>query len=157
MSQYARNTSTSIERSKGEIERTLRRYGADNIVTGMSAAQGLAFVAFHYRRLPLRIRIPLPPADDERFSRSVGGKRKRTPDRARTEWEKACRQQWRVLLLLIKGNLEAVENGVMAAEEVFLPWLVLGGRVTVFDNVREGIADALQSGQLKALPFGRGG
>jgi hypothetical protein len=33
MSRYAENTSVSVENSRGEIERTLQRYGADSLPT----------------------------------------------------------------------------------------------------------------------------
>jgi len=58
-----------------------------------------------------------------------------------------------VLLLLIKANLEAVENGILKPEEVFLPWLMLPDGSTVGQRMCPGIPGALQSGKIRALPF----
>jgi len=155
MTRYARGTIVSTARSAAEIKRTIRRYGGDDIVTGMSARLALCFVQFTYRDLPIDIRVPLPPSQSERFWKTPSGKRARSAEAARAEWEKACRQQWRVLLLLIKANLEAVENEVLDAKEVWLPWLVLPDGRTVGSLLRSGMDKLLESGKLpKALPFG---
>jgi len=131
MSRYATGTSVSVDRSKAEIERTLARYGADDIVSGQSRQSRQAFVQFAYRRLHVEVRITLPDPDDKAFRKSPTGKRSRDERQAFAAWEKACRQQWRVLLLLLKAQLEAVENGVYEPWEAFLPWLMLPTGKTV--------------------------
>lgn len=157
MTRYAKGTIVSVDRSEAEIKRAIRRYGGDDIVTGMSARLGICFVQFSYRDLPIEIRVPLPDYKSDRFWKTPSGKRRRTEDAARAEWNKACRQQWRVLLLLIKANLEAVENEVLEAQEVWLPWLVLPNGRTIASTMKAGMDRLLKSGKLpKALPFGRG-
>lgn len=153
-SRYAEGTSVSAERSKVEIERTLMRYGADDFVTGTSRAMRQAFVAFSYKALPVRMVLPLPDPEAAVFTMSPSGKRERTPEQARAAWEKACRQQWRVLLLLIKANLEAIENGVVSAEAAFLPWLLLAGGRTVYEEMKPGIQKAVEGKTPLALPWG---
>ena len=156
-SRYARGTRVSTDRSEAEIKRTIRRYGGDDIVTGMSTRLGMCFVQFTHCDLPIEIRVPLPDYHSDRFWKTPSGKRRRTEEAARAEWEKACRQQWRVLLLLIKANLEAVENEVLEAHEVWLPWLILPNGRTVIATIKPGMDRLLKSGELpKALPFGRG-
>jgi len=154
MSIYAKETGVSVERSEAEIKRTLRRYGADDITTHSSARRRLAFVAFAYESLPVKMTIPLPDPDSEEFWHSPAGKKKRSPEQARSQWEKACRQQWRVLLLLIKAQLEAIANGVVTPQEAFMPWLLLKSGRTIYEEMGGGIQGAIESGQIKALPWG---
>jgi len=156
MSQYASATDVSVERSEGEIKRTLIRYGADDIVSGQSVRTGQAFVQFVYSGLPLEARIPLPPLSE--FGETPTGRTRREPAALR-EWEKAVRQQWRVLLLLIKAKLEAVENGIAPAEQEFLSWIILPGGETVGQRTLPQVRAAVEKGHLPKLIAGpvRGG
>lgn len=72
---------------------------------------------------------------------------------ARGHWEQACRQQWRVLFLLVQATLEAVENGIMSPVEAFMPWLMLPNGRTMGEEMVPKIERVLQTGELKALPF----
>ena len=67
---------------------------------------------------------------------------------------KECRQMWRVLLLLIKASMEAVELGLGAPEQILLPYIQLPTGRTVGEEVMPGLQKALAGGQLKALPWG---
>ena len=153
MSRYARETGVSVEKSQVEIKRTLRRYGADNIVFGDSAGQRRAFVQFTYENLPVRAIIPLPSPAEARFTKSPMGKRQRDPRATLVEWEKACRQQWRVLLLLIKAQLEGIQNEIFTPREVFLSWLVLPSGQTVSQWALPQLEAAEKHGGLPALPL----
>ncbi len=156
MSRFATDTTVPTARTQAEIQATIRRYGADDIITGESAASATAFVQFRFLGFSVRVMIPLPDPNEERFWSTPSGRRKRTPESARAEWEKASRQQWRVLLLLLKAQMEAVENKVISPEEAFLPWLMLPGGKTVGQEVVPQLLAAAAGGQLKALPFGSG-
>lgn len=156
-SRYAQGTQVPVDRSQLELRGVLKRYGSDDILFGESAAQMMAFVQFRYAGLPVRLRIPLPDPADRRFWETPTGRRKRSSEAARAEWEMSCRQQWRVLLLFLKAQLEAVENGLDTPERIFMPYLVLpGGRGTVGDHLGPQLMAAVAGGQLKALPFPEG-
>lgn len=146
---YARNTQVPVARSKQEAEAILRRYGADEIIMGESAARSTGFVQFLYCGLPVRIAVPLPDSSDAKFWWTPAGKRKREPNEARREWEKACRQQWRFLCLLLKAQLEAIENGLVKAEEVFLPWFVLASGRTVTEEAAPALRKAMEQGGIE--------
>ncbi|MBD3174336.1 MAG: hypothetical protein GF320_04095 [Armatimonadia bacterium] len=153
MSKYASETEVSVDRSEAEIKRTLLRYGADDIVTGHSTRQGAAFVRFFYRDLHIRISMPLPSPEEDRFTKTDKGRR-RTATQARREYEKATRQQWRVLLLLLKAKLEAVENELLPEREMFMPWILLPSGRTVFEEADPGLSRWIETGeQPKMLPF----
>jgi len=158
MARYATGTTVSAERSEVEIKRTLTRYGADDVVTGQSARKRQAFVQFQYKGLPIEIRISLPDINAKEFQETPSGRRKRDAVQANMAWTKACKQQWRVLLLMIKANLEAVENEVLPATEVFLPWLLLPTGETLAKALESKIANVLESGEtMKLLTFEKKG
>lgn len=153
MSKYAASTDVPVGRSQAEIERTLRKYGADDIITGSSQRKREALVQFSYRNLPLALRIPLPDPDDPEFTKTPTGL-DRSPTAVQQSWEAACRQQWRVLLLILKAALEAVENGVLPPEKAFLPWIMLPTGQTVGEAALPHIERMLTSGEVPLLPFG---
>lgn len=121
MGLYAANTSVPTERSKGEIERTLQRYGADEFVSGWDASRAVVMFRMNERRI--RFYLPMPARKD--FEVSSGG-RIRTSDSAIDEaWEQAKRQHWRALALAIKAKLEAVSSGITTFEEEFMAHVVM--------------------------------
>jgi len=150
-SKYAKNTSVAVGRTKAEIEKTLRKYEADNIVFGESKKLSKAFVQFEYRKLNIEITIRLPDSGEKRFWRTPSGRKTRTLDQATIEWGKACRQQWRVLLLLIKAQLEAIENDVISAQDAFLPWLRLPTGRTLGAEISPHIESMIKTGNVPKL------
>jgi hypothetical protein len=51
MSRYAADTSVSAESSRAEIERTLRRYGADGFAYGWEGSRASVMFAMQNRRI----------------------------------------------------------------------------------------------------------
>ncbi len=133
MTRYAENTGVSVESSRGGIERTLQRYGADSLAYGWEA--GRAVVQFAHQGLHIRFVLPLPDKNDRAYTHTPGKGLVRTEADAYKAWEQACRQRWRALALAIKAKLEAVEAGIttfedefMAHIEVFSPGFAVHGR-----------------------------
>lgn len=147
MTKFAESTKVPVERTKAELERTLRRYGADQIVTGWDRGTR-AVVAFRMAGRPIRLEIPMPSrAEVER--RSDGKRRGRAAqDRA---MDQAERQRWRCLLLFLKARLEAVELGIETLDESFLPHIVLPGGGTVGERLLPEIERALRGDALPPL------
>lgn len=110
-SRYAAHTKVPIERSRAEIERVLAKYGCDAFVSGWSN-EG-AIIQFSHKGRSVRISVPYDNENRER----------------------AERQRWRILLLLVKAQLEAVECGLLKFEEAFLPWMVLKSGATVYETM----------------------
>jgi hypothetical protein len=121
MSRYAENTTVSSEASRGEIERTLQRYGADQFMYGWDQDQ--AVIGFRCEGRQVRFVLRMPARDDRTFTHHSRGAR--TPDAALKLWEQACRQRWRALSLVVKAKLEAVDAGISAFETEFLGHIVL--------------------------------
>jgi hypothetical protein len=129
MGEYASNTNVSADRSREQIERTLMRYGADEF--GYKTTRQHALVEFLLNGLRVQIAIPLPQMDDRRFTHTEGRGTIRSTDAALKLWAIACRQKWRILLLMIKAKLEAVDEGITTIEKEFLADIQLPGQGSV--------------------------
>lgn len=120
MGRYASDTSVSTEKTRAEIERTLRRYGCGDF--GYSMVGGTARLGFRMKGLSIMFVLTLPPL--AQFARTPGRHQARTPAATEAAWEQACRQRWRALALCIKAKLEAVECGITTMEDEFLAFIV---------------------------------
>ncbi|OHB65737.1 MAG: hypothetical protein A2Y76_01540 [Planctomycetes bacterium RBG_13_60_9] len=141
MTRYAENTSVSVEKSRAEIERTLQRYGAEKFVSGWD--QTTATIGFVFRGRAFKLSLELPDKAD--FRLTPAGKYERHPDDALRAWEKACRENWRALCLLVKAKLVAVEQGVATLENEFLAYTCLPSGQTVSDWLQPQIERAIET------------
>ncbi len=141
MPTYAQNTQVSTDRSLSEIKSTLMRYGADQFA--VMESRDSASVAFTYSARHVRFDLAMPRRDDEAFTRTPTGKA-RVASAAESEWEKACRQRWRALALVVKAKLEAVEAGISTFDQEFFAHLVLPGGKSVFEQVAPAVAKAIE-------------
>lgn len=147
--QYAKDTSVDAGASRAEIERTLMRYGATSFGyavedTGERSRSAVSFVA-HGRQI--RMVMDMPSRDERRFTHTPGRDQERTRSAALGEWEKACRQKWRALALLVKALLEASESGIVTFEDAFMPYTVVPGTgMTVAEALGEDLSRAVEGG-----------
>jgi hypothetical protein len=143
---YAKGTTVSVSSSQMEIAKTLERYKVHTYSFG--ARPGLAMVEFELTQMPIRVAVPLP----EKPARQKGA----SPETGRTvdlwiRWEQDVKECWRALLLLIKANLEAIERGIVKAEEAFMAYLLLPEGRTVGDVVLPAYHAALKTGLWLAI------
>jgi hypothetical protein len=148
MAQYAAATKVSVEKSRGEIEQILTRWGATSFAYGWQGER--AAISFTVNDRQVRFELPLPQPGERRFTHTATGQR-RAPAAAQKEWEQGVRQRWRALVLAIKAKLEAVESGISSFEDEFLAWIVLPGGTTVADHVQPSIAQAYETGVVAPL------
>lgn len=119
---FAALTKVPVERSRSEIETTLRRYGCTAFAFGWS--HQAAMIQFEHRGRAIKLEILPPPGRSESVV-----------------YQREERRRWRVLLLWVKAQLEAIESKLVTFEEVFLPWTLLADGSTV----------AQSAGQFKLL------
>lgn len=143
--QYAKTTTVSVEKSRAEIERTLERYGANQFAYGRDDDRGIASIQFSANDRHIRFVLTFPSRGEYRFTHSKRGKR--TAENAYAQWEQACRQRWRALLLCIKAKLEAVECGISEFEDEFMAHIVLPGGRTVAETLKPQIEQAYLTGE----------
>ena len=147
---YAESTTVSTEKSRGEIERTLQKYGADQFMYGWDAER--AIIGFRMADRQIKFILPMPDKSDKKFTKTPTGKQ-RTEATAFKEWEQACRQKWRALSLVIKAKLEAVEAGIAIFEDEFMANIVLPNGSTVGEFMLPQIETAYKNGDMpKMLP-----
>lgn len=148
MSRYAENTSVSSEKSRAEIEATLRRYGAGQFMYGWVEDRAVIAFAAHGRRV--QFELPPPNPKSKEFILTPTG-RDRSPAQAEAAYEQAVRQRWRALALVIKAKLEAVEAGITEFEDEFLAHIMLPNGTRMGDWARPQIAHAYATNVMPAL------
>lgn len=154
MTRYAQRTEVPSTRSRDEIERTLERYGATAFAYGWDNGARAATIMFEIgtprgvRRV--RFRLPMPDRHDPEFTRTPTGKA-RTESAARAEYDRAVRQRWRALALVIKAKLEAVAAGITSIEDEFLSHVMLPNGSTVGEWATPQLELAYGRGEMPAL------
>jgi hypothetical protein len=149
MTRYAERTEVASDRSRAEIERTLRRYGARSFAYGWDELA--AVVMFELANRRIRFRLPMPDRNDREFTHTPGKGLRRSEEAIDREWEQAQRQRWRALALVIKAKLEAVAAGITTVESEFLAHIVLPDNSTVGDWAAPQLAIAYERNQMPAL------
>jgi hypothetical protein len=137
---YAQQTSVSSEKSRAEIETTLRRYGASSFMYGTTSDR--AIVAFEANDRRIKFELPMPDPMAREFTHTAAKRQVRSPTQRMEAYEQAVRQKWRALALCIKAKLEAVEAGITTFESEFLAHIVLPGGKTVGESATLAIAEA---------------
>lgn len=112
---YANSTKVPVERTKADIEKLVKKYGAKGFAIGWHNNRAQISFAAHDRHIRFTILVP---------------------EAAQPE-----RSRWRTLLLLVKAKLEAVDAKVVTFEEAFVGDIVMPdtGR-TVWEMTREQIS-----------------
>lgn len=153
MGKYAANTEVSEEKSRAEIETILRRYGADAFSYGWEADR--AIITFRAHDRVIKFEIPMPQRSEfVEYKDRYGYMKARSDNAVWTEWQKARRQRWRALALVVKAKLEAVECGISEFELEFLANIVLPDGSTVGKFVLPKVAEAYVTGGMPRLQLG---
>lgn len=133
MGTFAKNTDVSPEDSMMEIRATLKRYQAKK--TMILEEEERVGVAFEMSDRRVRFVMPLPQSNEFQYVYGTQyghtGRRARSQDEIETSLQKAIRQRWRALLLIIKAKLESVESGIETFEDAFMARLILPSGETV--------------------------
>jgi len=145
---YAEKTEVPADRSRGEIERTLERYGATSFAYGWD--EGRAMIGFQVADRQIRIIVPLPDPKDQSFRFSESG-RQRTQQAHKNAFDQEVRRRWRALALVIKAKLEAVETGIATFEQEFMAYVVLPSGQTLGEYLAPQLEETYRTGQMPAL------
>jgi hypothetical protein len=154
MPTYAAGTDVPSDRSRAEIERTLKRFGATAFAYAWEGDQ--ATIAFKMKDRQVRFRLPLPDPDNRAFTVTPTGKA-RSAVAAEAAYQQAVRQRWRALALVIKAKLEAVEAGISTVEREFLADVLLPNGSTVGDWAGPQLREVYGRGEMPALMPGGSG
>lgn len=145
---YAEGTDVPVEKSQGEIQRLLRKHGAQQLIIGADEARGLSIVGFTIESRQYRIVLKRRVPEKRWSSRPVA--KKDTP-------EQLEREQWRALGLVLKAKLEIASRGDSTVQQEFLAHLVLPNGQTAGEWMEPQIEQAYQGGGMPPLlPSGEG-
>lgn len=154
MSGFADTTAVPAEKTRAEIETTIKRYKADAFASGWD--EGEAWVGFRANDRYVRFVIQLPDPKSKEFTHKVDRYRcsvKRPESQAAAAHDQAVRTIWRRLLLCIKAKLESVASGIETFETAFMAHIVIPDGRTVGEWIGPMLAGAAQAGTLpQALP-----
>jgi hypothetical protein len=136
---YAESTSVSEEKSRAEIQATLKRYGATAF--GYAEEGWRAMISFKADDRYVRIVLPLP---QPRTTRDQG-----------KSWEasheRQTRQAWRALALVVKAKLEAIAAGIATFEDEFMAHIVMPDGKTFREHASPAIQQAYLTGEMPSL------
>lgn len=127
---YAQNTTVGTDKTISEIRNTLNRYGAVGFAFMEDAYS--AQIAFEMKGRRVRFKVMMPePKEYAEVRVSKYRNRQRTPEELKTALDKASKQIYRALLLVVKAKLESVESGIESFDQAFMAHLILPSGQTV--------------------------
>lgn len=153
---FAVKTSVPVAKTRLEVEKLLVTHKAYQHATMMDEIAGVAHVAFTMGTGPqlrqVKITLPLPKRESFARQHRRGRGMVLVSDAQRDkDYEQACRSKWRMLLLVLKANLEAIEAGVTTFEKAFFAFIRLPSGETVHEAIAPKLAQAYETGQVPPL------
>lgn len=122
---YADGTDVPVDRSKRHIEELLMKAGAQGYHAGWQAPTeddpGFDAIEFLWNGRQIRFKLP-------RHSAKVIRRDRRGREMTAAQID---RQRWRVLYLVVKAKIEAVQAGISIFEEEFMAFIVTGSGHTI--------------------------
>ncbi len=132
------NYSTTVDHQKtaeeirkllrGRVRRTIFDEDSVSNITAIQFIINTDHGTFPFR-LPVNVEACYAVLRDQREREEIGGF---------ITMEKARRVAWRILKDWIRAQLGLIDTGMVATEEVFLPYLMLDDKRTMFDALKEG-------------------
>lgn len=135
MTRYAETTTVSSDKSRGEIEKILARYGASSFMYGWDADR--AIVGFIANGRQVRFVLPMPQRGAREFTHTPAKGLLRSPAQAEEAYEQA--------------KLEAVETGIVTFDQEFAMHFMLPNGQTVGEWVVPQIDHIYDTNTMPAL------
>jgi hypothetical protein len=129
----SQDTKTPVDRSKAEVERILRRYGATAFATSNDYHKGRVVVTFVVpdrpgpgaQPIPVKLPLEISRVYLRMFPRSPGDPTVDEIVRHGRQWEQAERVAWRNLVLWIDAALSSSAIGLQTITETFFAHTVV--------------------------------
>jgi hypothetical protein len=134
---YAEGTKVTVSKSRDEIERTLQRFNASQLMWMRNDDTRVVTAAFKRQGRSYKFEVPLPWPQDFLMTTKdrYGHSRRRTESQVKAALEQEERRLFRSLALFVKAILEGVESGIVKFDEVMLPFAILADGSTVAQRV----------------------
>jgi hypothetical protein len=132
--------STSGERALGEIQKLLRGFGCNKFGSMIDDERGEIFVQFEYRTRPVSVKASI-----KGYAAAWLKEHPHNPSRSRctrVEHERkaldvASVAVYSILRDWIKGQITAIETGILSFEAAFLGQILLGNGKTVLEHAEQ--------------------
>lgn len=149
---YAEGTDVPVERSRSEIEATLKKHGASAFFSASDSERGVAQVGFRLagRLFRLEIRTPTGTAAPKatRYEHTA-----QKAERVAKWVASEERRRWRAQLLLVKAKLEMVATGETTVEREFLADMLMPDGQTVAQAALPSLAEMYRNGGAPSIPL----
>jgi hypothetical protein len=160
MRRFAEDTSVPVAKSRGEIDRLLREWGARGLQWTDDWEHGRIALKFLWRAQDgkdymARFAVALPTDEALREEARHGGRGKFLAAKFQRLADGRGRQEHRLLALWLKAALNAVAAGIVGAETLFLPFLEDRHGQTVAEIALPRLGRLLEGGASRLLGDGR--
>jgi hypothetical protein len=125
MASFAAKTKVPVEKTRIEIERLVKKYGAKGFVSGWQGPQARIEFLCADRHIRLSVIV--------------------------SDLDRQGPQKWRTLLLLVKAKLAGVEAKIVTFEQAFVGDIVMPDGRTVWEATREPIKLAYEGKPVQLL------
>lgn len=155
---YAEDTTVPISRSRGEIDAMLRAWGATGIQWTDEFDVDRVTLAFVWprgeQRYHARFTLALPSEAELEPHARDGRNGAVSAAKLAKLMDARGKHEHRVLLLWLKAALNAIEAGIVDAEAIFLPFLVMKNGSTAAEEVKRNPGALLTSSAQRLLAVG---
>lgn len=149
---YAEGTKVTVPRSREEIEKLLKAYGASGFAFGYD--NDVAAILFQLKGRRYRIELHYPPLES---FRRTNANVTRTEPQMKAAAEAEEKRLWRELAIVIKAKLIAVKSGIRTLEQEFFYDTVLTNNQTVGEFMEPQIEEMYKTGKMPPMLPGLGG
>lgn len=152
MSSFAKGTTVSVDKTRGEVETMLRKIGASQFGTITDIEGHKAIIGFKWKNINIQMQVGLPDPKDRAFVYPKRGYGCNSDTKQAELYEGEVRRRWRCLALALKAKIVAVEDKVTTFEKEFLPYMVTDTGETFGDRMMPSVRAAIEGKPLKMLP-----
>ena len=131
---FMETTGISAEQTAGEVTYLLSQAGAAKIMQEFDKQRAVSGLSFSLRVGDCELAFTLPVRTEPIF-KIINGRRpvvrrQRCEDQDR---EQSVRVAWRQIFRWVQAQLAMIETGMVRTEEVFMPYMVLKGKKTMYE------------------------
>lgn len=155
---YAQNTEVPPGESRDQITDLLRDWGVRGIRWSEDFSSYRVVLEFVWEHMEIdfhaRMVVNLPTDDILEKMASHKRSKKVIPEKLDRLKKTRGWREHRVLYIFLKGAFEAIDNGIITAEQLFMPWLVGADGYTVGEKLAPRLPELMSKSALALLPGG---
>jgi len=160
------STSVSVGRSREQIDEMLRSWGVSGIQWEDDFDKGVCHLRFRWKgdgeeggtqETVARFRIDMKSETELRELAVDGRSGKFSEKKYKRVKADRGKREHRLIFNLLKNMIESIEEGILPARSLLLPWIEDGEGVTVFERLSPYMDSISSGGNVMSLGPGKGG